>query len=72
MNNLGYSKKDKKEYDLLTKKRKEIHKSLVPYLKKVLKANSNNKEAAKTLITIYNGLGKDRKAKKIKDSQKNK
>ncbi|AUC75678.1 tetratricopeptide repeat protein [Olleya sp. Bg11-27] len=72
MNNLGYSKKDKKEYDLLTKKRKEIHKSVVPYLKKVLKANSNNKEAAKTLITIYNGLGKDRKAKKIKDSQKKK
>jgi len=66
MNSLGVSREDSKKYDALKKQREKIHKSAIPYLKKVLKINSKNTEVIKTLTAIYEGLGYDKKIEKLK------
>jgi len=65
MNNLGHSKSDLKKYDSLKKERERIHKSVIPYLEKVLKINNKNAEVIRTLTAIYEGLGYDKKIEKL-------
>lgn len=65
MNRLGVSKLDQKKYDLLEKERRGIHKSAIPYLKKVIKVDSDNKEAISTLMKIYENLGYEKKMKEL-------
>lgn len=66
MNSLGSSNADNKRYDYLSEKRKELYKSAVPYLQKVIEINSQNTQAIKTLINIYYTIGDKNNAEKLK------
>ena len=66
MNSLGVSNTDNKRYDYLLEKRKDLYKSAVPYLQKVIEINSQNTQAIKTLINIYYTIGEIKNAEKLK------
>lgn len=66
MNSLGTSAKDNKRYDELVEVRKTIYKDAVPYLEKALTIDSENVNAATTLMNIYSVLGETEKQKEMK------
>jgi Flp pilus assembly protein TadD len=66
MNKLGTSAPEMKKYDVLKKQREEVYKSAIPYLKKVTELDSQNIEATKTLIGVYNALEMFDEAKVLK------
>lgn len=66
MNKLGTSAPEMKKYDVLKKQREEVYKSAIPYLKKVTELDSENVEAIKTLIGVYNALEMFEEAKVLK------
>lgn len=56
MNKLGTSDKDTKRYEVLKKKREELFKSTLPYLKKAYELDPENVDIAKTLSGVYGAL----------------
>ena len=70
MNKLGTSPAEMKKYDVLKKQREDVYKSAIPYLEKVTELDSENVEAIKTLIGVYNALEMTDKAKPLKDKLK--
>jgi tetratricopeptide (TPR) repeat protein len=70
MNKLGTSPADTKKYDVLKKQREDVYKSAIPYLEKVTELDSENVEAIKTLIGVYNALEMTDKAKALKEKLK--
>jgi tetratricopeptide (TPR) repeat protein len=56
MNKLGTSDKDMKRYDILKKKREELFRSTLPYLKKAYELDPENVDVAKTLSGVYGAL----------------
>jgi len=70
MNKLGTSPADTKKYDVLKKQREDVYKSAIPYLEKVTELDSENVEAIKTLIGVYNALEMTDKAKLLKEKLK--
>ncbi|MEO8254987.1 MAG: tetratricopeptide repeat protein [Flavobacterium sp.] len=56
MNKLGTSDKDMKRYDVLKKKREELFKSTLPYLKKAYELDPQNEDIVKTLSGVYGAL----------------
>lgn len=65
MNGLGTSSSDNNRYDELKEKRKDIYKSALPYLEKVLQVKEDE-NVAKTLMNIYSAVGFNEKFKAIK------
>lgn len=65
MNGLGSSSSDDKRYDELKLKRKDLYKSALPYLEKVLQIKEDG-DVAKTLMNIYSAVGFNDKLKAIK------
>jgi len=61
MNGLGSSSKDDKRYDELKQMRKDLYSNAIPYLESALKIDSENIQAAKTLMNIYSVTGEDAK-----------
>jgi tetratricopeptide (TPR) repeat protein len=70
MNKLGTSPAEMKKYDILKKQREDVYKSAIPYLEKVTELDSENVEAIKTLIGVYNALEMTEKAKPLKEKLK--
>ena len=70
MNKLGTSPAEMKKYDILKKQREDVYKSAIPYLEKVTELDSENVEAIKTLIGVYNALEMTDKAKPLKEKLK--
>ena len=66
MNKLGTSAPEMKKYDVLKKQRENVYKSAIPFLKKVTELDSENVEAIKTLIGVYNALEMTDEAKVLK------
>ena len=56
MNKLGTSDKDMKRYDVLKKKREDLFRSVLPYLKKAYELDPENEDVAKTLSAVYSAL----------------
>lgn len=67
MNGLGMSKKDTARYDELDAERKEIYKSVLPYLEKAMEVEPDNKEIVRTAMNLYTNLGEQEKADALKD-----
>ncbi len=57
MNALGTSAADNRKYEELQENRMTLYKDAVPYLEKVLEFESDNLNAARTLMNIYSVLG---------------
>ena len=70
MNKLGTSPAEMKKYDVLKKQREDVYKSAIPYLEKVTELDSENVEAIKTLMGVYNALEMTDKAKALKEKLK--
>jgi tetratricopeptide (TPR) repeat protein len=66
MNSLGMSKADQKKYEELTEKRQQLYRDAVPHLEKVLEKDSENIEAARTMMNIYYQLNETEKAEEMK------
>ena len=66
MNTLGSSAADDRKYDALKQKRQEVYKSAIPYLVAALETQSDNLQAAKTLMNIYSAIGDTAYFKAIK------
>lgn len=66
MNKLGMSPEDTKKYNELSEKRLELYRQALPYLQKVIEADPNNVEAAKTMMNIYYQLNQTEKAEEMK------
>lgn len=66
MNGLGSSSADDKRYDELKDMRKNIYSTAIPYLESALKIDTNNVQAAKTLMNIYSLTGEDAKFEELK------
>ncbi|GAA4281794.1 tetratricopeptide repeat protein [Gaetbulibacter aestuarii] len=66
MNGLGNSAADNKRYDELKEKRQDLYKNAVPYLTKAMEIDSENVDAAQTLMNIYSILGETEKYKEMK------
>lgn len=56
MNKLGTSDKEMKRYDVLKKKREDLFRSTLPYLKKAYELDPENEDVAKTLSGVYGAL----------------
>ena len=56
MNKLGTSAKDMKRYDELKKKREDLFRSTIPFLKKAVELDPKNTDVAKTLLNVYSAL----------------
>ncbi|MGL2994546.1 tetratricopeptide repeat protein [Flavobacterium sp. TSSA_36] len=56
MNKLGTSNNDMKRYDVLKKKREDLFKSTIPFLKKAVELDPKNTDVAKTLMNVYSAL----------------
>lgn len=67
MNGLGTSAADDKKYEQLEAKRQSIYKEAIPYLEAVMKNDSKNIDAAKTLMSIYSNIGEDANFKAMKE-----
>ena len=57
MNGLGTSAADDRKYEELQEKRLTVYKDAIPYLSSVLEQETDNINAAKTLMNIYSVLG---------------
>lgn len=66
MNSLGNSAADNKRYDELKVERSNLYNTAIPYLEGVLKLDSNNIEALRTLMNIYSATGDTDKFKAMK------
>jgi tetratricopeptide (TPR) repeat protein len=66
MNKLGTSVKDTKRYDELKKRREDIFKSVIPFLKKGVELDPKNDDVTKTLLGVYNALEMSAEAKALK------
>ena len=66
MNKLGTSTKDTKRYDELKKKREDLFKSTIPFLKKGVELDPKNEDVTKTLLGVYNALEMTAEAKALK------
>ncbi|NJX15607.1 tetratricopeptide repeat protein [Tamlana crocina] len=66
MNGLGTSSADNKRYDELREKRQSLYKDAIPFLSKALEIDSDNLNAAKTLMNIYSILGETDKRNELK------
>ncbi|MEO0059470.1 MAG: hypothetical protein RLZZ312_1117 [Bacteroidota bacterium] len=66
MNKLGNSPADNKKYDELKTKRNGIFNDSMPYLEKAVELDETNKDAAKTLLSVYKALEIMDKAKALK------
>ncbi|MEJ2112447.1 MAG: tetratricopeptide repeat protein, partial [Flavobacteriaceae bacterium] len=66
MNGLGSSAADDKRYDELREERKALYQNAIPYLESALNIESDNIQAAKTLMNIYSVTGDDAKFKALK------
>ncbi len=66
MNGLGTSSADNKRYDELREKRQNLYKDAIPFLSKALEIDSDNLNAAKTLMNIYSILGETEKRNELK------
>lgn len=66
MNKLGTSAADNKKYEVLKKQRLDVFTSAIPYLEKAVELDSQNYEAARTLLNVYNALEITDKAKALK------
>ncbi len=71
MSNLGFSKKDKKRYDELKKKKEKVYNSAKFYLEKAVEYDPKNKQLLETLKNIYSALGMTKKYKTIKNQIEN-
>lgn len=67
MNNLGMSKADNKKYKQLAKDRKDLYRDALPYLEKVRELKPDDAENNRTLLSIYQQVGEDAKAKALKE-----
>jgi tetratricopeptide (TPR) repeat protein len=56
MNKLGTSDKDTKRYEVLKKKREDLFRSTLPYLKKAYELDPENTDIVKTLSGVYGAL----------------
>lgn len=70
MNKLGTSAPEMKKYDILKKLREEVYKGAIPYLEKVTELDSNNIEAMRTLMGVYNALEMTDKSKVLREKLK--
>ncbi|MFV8225899.1 tetratricopeptide repeat protein, partial [Christiangramia aquimixticola] len=66
MNGLGMSKKDNQRYDELDKQRKEIYRSVLPFLEKAMEIEPDNTEIVRTAMNLYTNLGMQEKADELK------
>lgn len=66
MNGLGSSSADNRRYDELKDERMQLYNDAIPYLESVLKVDSNNLQAAKTLMNIYSATGDTENYKAMK------
>jgi len=66
MNKLGTSTNDMKRYDVLKKKREELFKSTIPFLKKAVDLDPKNVDVAKTLLNVYSALEMTAEYKELK------
>ncbi len=66
MNKLGSTPADNKRYEILKTERNALFTNALPYLEKAVELDENNKEAAKTLLSVYNALEIMDKAKALK------
>ena len=66
MNKLGTSTKDTKRYDELKKKREDLFRSTIPFLKKGVELDPKNEDVYKTLLGVYNALEMTAEAKALK------
>jgi tetratricopeptide (TPR) repeat protein len=66
MNKLGTSTKDTKRYDELKKKREDLFRSTIPFLKKGVELDPKNEDVTKTLLGVYNALEMTAEAKALK------
>ncbi|MFC5683377.1 tetratricopeptide repeat protein [Flavobacterium sp. MAHUQ-51] len=70
MNKLGTSDKDMKRYDVLKKKREDLFRSVLPYLKKAYELDPENEDVAKTLSGVYSALEMTAEKNAIKEKMK--
>jgi len=56
MNKLGTSDKEMKRYEVLKKKREDLFRSTLPYLKKAYELDPENEDIVKTLSGVYSAL----------------
>lgn len=66
MNKLGTSTADMKRYDVLKKKREELFRSTIPFLKKAVELDPKNVDVAKTLMNVYSALEMTTEYKELK------
>ncbi len=66
MNSLGTSAVDNRKYDALQEERNVVYRQAKPYLENILKVDSKNENAARTLKGIYSVLGETAKFKEMK------
>ncbi|MDC3388744.1 tetratricopeptide repeat protein [Flavobacteriaceae bacterium] len=66
MNSLGTSSADNRKYDVLQEERNVVYRDAKPYLENILKIDSKNENAARTLKGIYSVLGDTAKFKEMK------
>lgn len=66
MNKLGTSSKDMARYDVLKKKRENIFKSTIPFLKKAVELDPKNTGASETLLSVYRALEMKAEANALK------
>jgi len=66
MNKLGTSTADMKRYDVLKKKREELFRSTIPFLKKAVELDPKNVDVAKTLMNVYSALEMTAEYKELK------
>lgn len=66
MNSLGMSKADQQKYDELAEQRQEIYREALPHLEKVLENDSDNIEAARTIMNIHYQLNQTEEAEAMK------
>ena len=66
MNKLGTSTNDMKRYDVLKKKREELFKSTILFLKKAVELDPKNVDVAKTLMNVYSALEMTAEYKELK------
>lgn len=66
MNALGSSAADNKKYDQLKAERTQLYKDAIPYLESTLRLDTDNIQAAKTLMNIYSATDNMDKFKAMK------
>ncbi|MBZ9786659.1 tetratricopeptide repeat protein [Psychroflexus sp. CAK57W] len=67
MNKLGNSRADNKKYQELNERKKQFYIDALPYLEKATELDPTNLDALQTKLNIYYQLGKNEKAKELKN-----